>query len=213
VVKRLLPAVIAVAALASTVYTLTLLDQVVHGTLYSYGLQFSYNWANPYWTLLRVTMALLAISAVATIFNTILIVRLGFKEKQRSVKIPPTQKVMKNTSVTTLAREKTPTASHAPSPQASAKPTTKPTHAMTPTTSYNSPHAPESFKCAHCNKMFTQPLRMLDFQSDPPRIVNVCPFCNKTMSSAPTNKESEQTENKKSLFKNNNNNVQKPLAQ
>jgi len=212
VVKRLLPAVIAVAALASTVYTLTLLDQVVHGTLYSYGLQFSYNWANPYWTLIRITMALLAISAVATIFNTILIVRLGFKEKQRSVKIPPTQKVMKNTLVTTLAREKTPTASHAPSPpQPSAKPTTKPTHTMTPTTSYNGPYAPESFKCAHCNRMFTQPLRMLDFQSDPPKIVNVCPFCNKTMPSASPNKESEQIENKP-IFKRDNNHAQKPLA-
>jgi len=211
VIKRLLPAVIAVAALASAAYTLTLLDQIVHGTLYSYKLEFSYGWANPYWTLLRVTLALLAISAVATTFNTILIVRPSFKEKQRNVKIAPTQKMIKNIPVTTQIRERTPTVSYAPSPQPSPKPTPKPTPIMAPAPSYGSSDVPGLFKCTHCGKMFTQPLRMLDFQVDPPRIVNVCPFCNETMPSAPTVKESKQIQNK-SLFKKNNNTVQKPLA-
>lgn len=224
VIKRLLPAVIAVAALASTAYTLTLLDQVVHGTLYSYGLQFNYGWANPYWTLLRVTLALLAISAAATVFNTILILRLGVEKKQPSIKIAPTQKIMKSVPVTTQVKERAPIASYGSSPQPSPKPTieptpertpeptSEPTPIMAPVTSYKAPDLQGLFKCVHCGKMFTQPLRMLDFQGDPPRIVNVCPFCNETMPSESSIKESEHAENKKPFFKKNNNHVQKPLA-
>jgi hypothetical protein len=52
---------------------------------------------------------------------------------------------------------------------------------------------------------------MLDFQVDPPRIVNVCPFCSETINSAPKIKDSEQTE-KWPLFKKNNSNGQKPLT-
>jgi hypothetical protein len=30
------------------------IDNIVHGTLYNYGLQFSYNWAGPYWKLTQI---------------------------------------------------------------------------------------------------------------------------------------------------------------
>jgi hypothetical protein len=30
------------------------IDNIVHGTLYNYGLQFSYNWAGPYWRLTQI---------------------------------------------------------------------------------------------------------------------------------------------------------------
>jgi len=33
-------------------------DRIVHGDLYSYGLQFSYNWATPYWTMTKIAFAL-----------------------------------------------------------------------------------------------------------------------------------------------------------
>jgi len=33
---------------------LSQIDNIVHGTLYSYGLQFSYDWANPYWRLTQI---------------------------------------------------------------------------------------------------------------------------------------------------------------
>ncbi len=52
------------------------LDQVVHGVLYRYGLQFSYEWAGPYWifarmilALLSTTIALCAISITLTLTN------------------------------------------------------------------------------------------------------------------------------------------------
>jgi hypothetical protein len=38
------------------------IDQLVHGTLYNYGLVFSYDWAQTYWLLFRVTVALIVIT-------------------------------------------------------------------------------------------------------------------------------------------------------
>jgi hypothetical protein len=212
VIKRLLPTVAAVAALASTAYTLTLLDQVVNGTLYSYGLQFSYDWANPYWTLLRITLALLAVCAVATMINAIPILRPSSKEKPRSAKTAPAQKITKSTAKPMRINERTATIPIALSPQPPPKPTPKPAPVTSPTPTYADPDAPTLFRCTHCNRTFTQPLRMLNFQVDPPRIVNVCPFCNETMPSDLTVKESEQVENR-SFFRKNNNHVQKPFTQ
>jgi outer membrane biosynthesis protein TonB len=37
---------------------LCLVDNIVHGTLYNYGLQFSYDWAVPYWRLTQIAFAL-----------------------------------------------------------------------------------------------------------------------------------------------------------
>lgn len=213
VIKPLLLKIVALTALASTAYTLTLLDQIVQGTLYSYGLQFSYNWANPYWTLLRVTWALLAVCATAVTVNTILIIRSGSKQKRLDVKTEPSQKTMKNTPSTMRIRERisaTPTASlPQPSPK---QPPKTPTPIIVPTPSPESPEIPSLFRCTHCGKAFTQPLRMLDFQREPPMIVNVCPFCNETMPSDPAVKESEQTVNKP-FFKKSNDHIQESLTQ
>lgn len=34
-----------------SLYAFSQIDTIVHKTLYSYGLQFSYDWANPYWNM------------------------------------------------------------------------------------------------------------------------------------------------------------------
>jgi hypothetical protein len=44
---------------------LLLLDWVVNNVLYDYGLVFSLNWAVPYWTALRISLALLLSAVVA----------------------------------------------------------------------------------------------------------------------------------------------------
>ena len=212
VIKRLVLKIVALTALISTAYTLILVDQLVNDMLYSYGLQFSYTWANPYWTLLRVAWALLAISAVAITINTILIIRPRSKAKDPGIRIPPTQKMVTNIPPTAQTKERIPATSHAPSPQLSAKPPTKPTPTTAPESRYSSPEATPLFRCNHCGKNFTQPLRMLNFQVDPPRIVNVCPFCNETMPTGSTVKESQQDENR-TLFRKNNGHTQKPLTQ
>jgi hypothetical protein len=47
-----------------SVILLLQIDQLVNGTLYSYGLVFSNDWGQPYWMFLRVSLALI----VAAIF-------------------------------------------------------------------------------------------------------------------------------------------------
>ena len=43
------------------------IDGIVHGELYNYGLQFSYNWATGYWVLLRLTYVCLAVPTILSI--------------------------------------------------------------------------------------------------------------------------------------------------
>ena len=38
------------------------IDELIHDTLYSYGLVFSSDWAQPYWLLLRVSLALIVVA-------------------------------------------------------------------------------------------------------------------------------------------------------
>jgi hypothetical protein len=200
VIKRLLPTIITVTALVSAAYTLTLVDQFINSTLYSYGLVFNYNWADPYWTLLRITWALLATCAVAITINAAVIIRSGSKEKQKNIETLPIRRMTGDTRPILQTREKPRPTSITPGPPSSPKPTPKPTPTQAPAPSYTSPEAPALFKCTHCGKTFTQPLRMLNFQVDPPRIVNVCPFCNETMPSGSASKETDHDEDR-GLFK------------
>jgi hypothetical protein len=50
------------AMLLVAVILLLQIDQLVNGTLYSYGLVFSSDWAQPYWLLLRVSLVLIVVA-------------------------------------------------------------------------------------------------------------------------------------------------------
>lgn len=52
-----IPAVIAASSMIS-LYAFSQIDTIVHKTLYNYHLQFSYEWANPYWTMAYVAIAM-----------------------------------------------------------------------------------------------------------------------------------------------------------
>jgi hypothetical protein len=61
---------------ALTVFSFCLfygIDYIVHTDLYSYGLQFSYNWAENYWTYARLMLALIGFGSVITIASVTLI--------------------------------------------------------------------------------------------------------------------------------------------
>jgi len=75
--------IVLVLWLVSGVFVLFLLgriDQIVHGDLYGFGLQFSYVWATPYWTLLRLTYVCLAVPSVLSA----IVLGLDFWKKIRS---------------------------------------------------------------------------------------------------------------------------------
>ena len=50
------------AMLFITLILLLQIDQLVNGTLYSYGLDFSNDWAQPYWLLFRLSLVLIVVA-------------------------------------------------------------------------------------------------------------------------------------------------------
>jgi hypothetical protein len=52
------------AMLIVALILLSVLDTMVHGMLYDYGLVFSRAWAEPYWLIMRTSMTLIAIPIV-----------------------------------------------------------------------------------------------------------------------------------------------------
>jgi len=203
-IKPILFAVIVLAATVAVAYTLTLYDKIVHVQLYDYGLQFSLDWANPYWALMRIMQILLAVIAISTVINTIFVVR-KYSSPKKPI-IVPSQK---------------PTQTVAPLVRTAEKVIVPPSQRAS-TVSVAPPKAPASteplssdiaglLKCSHCGKAFTQPLRMLDFQGDRPRIINICPFCNEIIPSVSPKNEKDQ--DKRFQFrKKDNNHTPKTLA-
>ena len=79
--------IILILWLASSVFIVVLvgmLDNIVHSDLYNYGLQFSSEWAVPYWSMLRLIYICLALPAALSIV-TLGISLWRYKFKQPSV--------------------------------------------------------------------------------------------------------------------------------
>jgi len=211
-IKLILFTVIILAATVSAAYTLILLDQVVNGLTYTYGfLQFDLRWAIPYWTFIRITLTLLGVIVVTTVINTIHILRKYVYVKKSSEKMAASQKPTMPVHSPTRPVERVQTMPVAP-PTATSTPPTPPAPSVpAPRSSPLLSDIPGLIKCFHCGKAFTQPLRMLDFQGDRPRIVNICPFCNEIIPTAPRQEEKEQ-DKRFLLRKKNNNDVPKTFA-
>lgn len=60
---------------------LTRIDTIVNVELYKYGSQFSYDWANPYWTCLRLNFIALGVPAALSLFA----IAIGFVPKIKKV--------------------------------------------------------------------------------------------------------------------------------
>ena len=50
--------------LVAAVMLLLEIDKLINGTLYSYGLVFSYDWVQPYWLMFRVCLILIVVTVV-----------------------------------------------------------------------------------------------------------------------------------------------------
>jgi hypothetical protein len=50
--------------LIAVVVLLLEIDKLVNGTLYSYGLVFSYDWAQSYWLLFRLSLTLIVVAII-----------------------------------------------------------------------------------------------------------------------------------------------------
>jgi len=187
-IKPILFAVIILAATVSVAYALNLIDSIVHGQLYSYELKFDLAWANPYWNLLRIIQVLLGVIVVSTVLNLIFTVKKSVSVKKPSEETALNQKLAKIVPPKTHKVEKE--IVHQPS-RVSPLLTVPPAPA-----SPQEPVQPAPFpsdisgltRCLHCGRLFSQPLRMLDFQGDRPRIVSICPFCNEIITTTTTSR-------------------------
>lgn len=66
---ELLLSVFVLIASVSIVYLWLTIDNIVNVALYQFGLQFSYDWANPYWMFMRISLVLLGLIAAASSVN------------------------------------------------------------------------------------------------------------------------------------------------
>jgi hypothetical protein len=211
--RSIIFSIVVLAATALTVYLLSQLDHIVHGQLYDYGLRFDYAWADPYWNILRIIQVLLAVAGATAAINLVLTVRKDMPSKKTNLAQRPQKPQKASSPIPTvphmIERQAAPSQpTRNPIPNAPAVRQTPPltqTAPATPTPQIvSAPTRQQPFSesagstiCPHCNKAFSQPLRMMDFQGDRPRIVDICPFCNEIIHTAP---KQENEEHKRFLF-------------
>jgi len=139
---EVLVSILALIAAVSVAYLLTIIDSIIHNQLYQFGLSFSFDWADPYWMVLRMSLALLGLIAIAASMN----ITYFFWKKVRKPEVAKTAEEEAKAEV---------------APQGAG--------------------VPSLFQCTSCGRSITHPLRMLDFHSQRPKMVNICPFCNATV--------------------------------
>ncbi len=198
---------IVLIATALTAYMLNQLDQIVHGQLYSYGLRFDYAWANPYWSILRIIQILLVVAAATAAIDLGLSIKRD-RSSTRANLAPRPQKpqrvsppiptvpraIERQAAPPSPVRTPIPNTSTVRQPTSPAQPTptrSNPQIVSTPTRQQVSAQPTGPTKCPRCNKAFSQPLQMLDFQGDRPRIVSMCPFCNEIIQTVPKQEDEE----------------------
>ena len=82
--------VVATVMTGSSIYFFNRLDYIVHFDLYSYGLQFSYEWAEQYWTYARLINGLLGFSSATTVISIVLIISIaGTHARSALLRIDP----------------------------------------------------------------------------------------------------------------------------
>lgn len=150
---NVLVSVLTLIAAVSVTYLLTIIDSIVHNQLYQFNLTFSYDWANPYWMVLRLSLALLGLIAFAASMN----IAHFFWKRMRKPEV-----------VKSVAKEEAEV-----TPQRAG--------------------APSLFQCTSCGRSITHPLRILDFHSERPKMINTCPFCNAAVIPASYTHTDEET--------------------
>ena len=196
--RRLLLLIVPVSiSTVLAVYGLFWLDNIVHGTLYDYGLQFSYEWANPYWSVLRTVLALIGLTGFFSIVSYLYMYRTYtlVKHRKHEETIAKTE-----AEVEREHKKKTVSRLHSLKPTFTSIPSTREQEPEPESVSGRDERVDNLVRCNHCNKVFSQPLRMLDFHGELPRMIDVCPFCSEVIKSAVSKEENEKK--KKLIFSN-----------
>ena len=203
------------------IFLITRVDSIVNGQLYGYGLQFSHNWADPYWASLNLIYVFMGMPMVlSTVVLGIILDRKiqikGLKGKQLpKLKIrqkkpveaqlkPQDEEPEAETATATEDEEETleeevlqePTEPTEPTPPETLEPETEPYEPKMEV--IDEVDAKENggllISCPRCKKVFNRPLVMLDFSSGKTRLVNICPYCSHTLGEAEKKDDDETTD-------------------
>lgn len=98
---KFLPFILTIVAVIG-LFLMLRLDWIVNNLLYNYGLKFSYDWANPYWFILR--LSILCLGIIAAVALILLFISWKAERKYTSAKISmPSEKGFFNYKKNTIA--------------------------------------------------------------------------------------------------------------
>ncbi len=159
------------------------IDSIVHVQLYNHGLQFSTEWANPYWTAAKTVYASLALPIILTVivFGLKLVESRknpeGFHARRAQTSVMGREAVSAQTKlqIGTVVEENELLSvnfppEHDQPKEAKAKSDLQASNGLL-------------ISCPSCNKVFNRPLVMLDFSGGKTQLVNLCPYCNYNLGS------------------------------
>jgi len=183
-------------------FLLTRIDSIVNGQLYGYGLQFSREWAEPYWTSLNLIYVFMGVPmALSSIVLALALrmrkQRLGYLIRRKSkpemevfVKVPETKVEGEAEKEQALATQEKTSVTEEPRIEQKQQ-ETLPTEAAVEKHEATADNA-LVISCPSCGKFFSRPLIMLDFSSGKTRLVNICPYCNHKLGEVPEEKDEKK---------------------
>ena len=184
-------------------FLLTRIDSIVNGQLYGYGLQYSREWAEPYWTSLNLIYVFMGVPmALSSIVLALALrmrkQRLGYLIRRKSkpemevfVKVPETKVEGEPETEQALTRQEITSITEEPRVEQK-QPDTLPAEAAV-----EKPKVTEGnalvISCPSCGKFFSRPLIMLDFSGGKTRLVNICPYCNQKLGEVQEEKDERKS--------------------
>lgn len=176
--------IVGIVLVAGAIVAFLQVDNIVHSTLYNYGLIFDFEWALPYWLFERLAIGLAMAVGGINAFSIAYILLAESGEKTRSSQVNVKLGDVKR-SFKSFVREGS-------KPVDSGKPINIEEFKRS-LTKQNIDDGVEiaalPMVCNKCGKVFTQPLCMFDFKSGKPRLVNVCPYCNAVLAVSGNSRE------------------------
>jgi uncharacterized Zn-finger protein len=154
-----------IVSVFAVIFIVNNLNSIVHGTLYDFGLQFSNDWANPYWLYLNLAYALIGVSSGFAFFTMVM----GFYQPKKVItqksKVPEKSKEPKLSRLKRIKGNK-----------------------QKSKTRNDNNGTNMIISCPNCKKVFGRPMVMLNFEGGKTRLVNVCPYCNHGLGQADNEK-------------------------
>jgi len=169
-----------IASAAIGIYVLTNFDTLVHGQLYSYGLEFDHAWADSYYFYMQLMYIALGVPIALSLVS----IMIGFKNTTE--KAPATLQMKPK-----LAQPQPKPAPQLKPKLTQTQPKPKPAFHQESKAQVKENNNGTGLSCPSCNKVFGRPLVMLNFENGKNKLVSVCPYCSHVLGNA----ENEQTSN------------------